>query len=42
MYALGVYKMFEGSTRYSFGWINHTQGAARLVELQGLLGNVVD
>lgn len=32
---LSLYEVFEGSAKKDFGWVSHTQGAARLVELRG-------
>jgi hypothetical protein len=32
---LSLYEVFEGSARKDFGWVSHTQGAARLVQLRG-------
>jgi hypothetical protein len=32
---LSLYEVFEGSAGKDFGWVSHTKGAARLVQLRG-------
>jgi hypothetical protein len=32
---LSLYEVFEGSARKDFGWVSHTQGAAKLLQLRG-------